>query len=95
MQNSSILFGTLFAISGFVAAQSRFQAVTHEQAVIRRLRQNVPAPGASTRCLLWGRCITTREKLPDDGVNSGIEMADIVGPGLGSCAILRKVHNGR
>jgi len=31
----AILFGTLFAISGFVAAQSRFQAVTHEQAVIR------------------------------------------------------------
>jgi len=34
-----ILFGTLFAISGFVAAQSRFQAVTHEQAVIRHQQQ--------------------------------------------------------
>jgi len=34
-----------------------------------------------------------REKLPDDEVNSGIEMADIVGPGLEFCAILGKVHN--
>ena len=34
-----ILFGTLFAISGFVAAQPRFQAVTHEQAVIRHQQQ--------------------------------------------------------
>jgi len=35
----AILFGTLFAISGFVAAQPRFQAVTHEQAVIRHQQQ--------------------------------------------------------